>query len=113
MLAQSPVAVGWPECVTYRRSMTYKIGFLGENWGVHVKGGRKQNTRMITRMCRDRNIEGRIRLADNHLILRRGLPKSIRQEHDFGVGADVEVIRLSQPDLVILDLRVPGECGLD
>jgi len=75
---------------------------------------------MTTRMSPERNIRRRILLADGHPILRRGLAELIKQENDLAVCAEVgsvaeamEAIRLSQPELVIVDLGLPGKGGLE
>jgi DNA-binding NarL/FixJ family response regulator len=62
----------------------------------------------------------RLLVVDDHPILRRGLTSLIESESDLAVqgavgtrAAALEAIRKSQPDLVIIDLALGDEDGLD
>ncbi|MBE2214618.1 MAG: response regulator transcription factor [Opitutaceae bacterium] len=62
----------------------------------------------------------RLILVDDHQLLRDGLRLRLRFEPDFEVvgdaGALVEAYRLietTRPDVVVLDLNLPGESGLE
>lgn len=61
----------------------------------------------------------RLLLADDHAILRAGLKGMLEGEPDFEVVAEaastdelIDQARLHQPDLVVLDLSMPGGGGL-
>jgi two-component system response regulator NreC len=61
----------------------------------------------------------RLLLADDHAILRSGLKGMLEGEPDFEVVAEaastdelIEQARLHRPDLVVLDLSMPGGGGL-
>ena len=62
----------------------------------------------------------RILLADDHPIVRQGLRALIEKETDFDVVAEaddglqaLDQVRQHQPDLVIMDLSMPGLNGLE
>ena len=60
----------------------------------------------------------RIAIADDHTIFRDGLRKLLSLETDFEVCAEakdgsevLEVLRQSEPDILLLDLKCPGSMG--
>jgi DNA-binding NarL/FixJ family response regulator len=62
----------------------------------------------------------RILLADDHAVLRAGLRALLEAEHDLevvgeaGTGEEaVDRTRLSRPDVVVMDLSMPGMGGLE
>jgi DNA-binding NarL/FixJ family response regulator len=62
----------------------------------------------------------RIALADEHTLFRAGLRKLLGAESDFEVVAEcsggpeiLALIETAQPDLLLLDLHMPGVAGLD
>lgn len=62
----------------------------------------------------------RIVLADDHPIVLQGLQHLFERESDFEVvscchdsAAALEAVRAQQPDVLVLDLRMPGGNGLD
>src|SRR3954451_6130616 len=62
----------------------------------------------------------RIMIADEHPIFRDGLCRLLSLEDDFEVVAQVEdafhlgeVIRQYDPDILLLDINMPGLSGLD
>ncbi len=61
----------------------------------------------------------RIAIADDHTIFRDGLHKLLSLETDFEVCAEakdgsevLEVLRQSEPDILLLDLKMPGLDGI-
>ena len=61
----------------------------------------------------------RIAIADDHTIFRDGLCKLLSLETDFEVCAEakdgievLEVLRQSEPDILLLDLKMPGLDGI-
>lgn len=62
----------------------------------------------------------RVLLVDDHALVREGLAKLIDQEPDLCVSEEAEdaasayaAIARSQPDIVVVDLSLRGESGLD
>lgn len=62
----------------------------------------------------------RILLVDDHMVLRMGLMTAASDEPDMEVVADVEngqeaidAFRTHRPDIVVMDLRMPGISGID
>jgi len=62
----------------------------------------------------------RILLVDDHMVLRMGVMTAASDEPDMEVIADVdngqqaiEAFRKHRPDLVVLDLRMPGFTGIE
>lgn len=62
----------------------------------------------------------RLVLVDDHQLLRDGLRLRLRVEPDFEVVGDAgslhqayQVIESTRPDMIVLDLNLPGENGLD
>src|SRR5688572_18000917 len=62
----------------------------------------------------------RILLVDDHMVLRMGVMTAASDEPDMEVIADVdngqqaiEAFRKHRPDLVVLDLRMPGFSGIE
>lgn len=62
----------------------------------------------------------RILILDDHPVVRRGLKSLLSNYADFDVVADVENVTSGMqsilalnPDVVLLDIRLPGESGLD
>ncbi len=62
----------------------------------------------------------RILIVDDHVLMRIGLTYSLNQQPDFEVAGEagdgaaaLRVYRECRPDVVILDLRMPGEGGLE
>ena len=61
----------------------------------------------------------RILIADDHPIFRDGLRRLLESEKDFEVVGEakdgeetVELVRAKEPDVLLLDLRMPGRDGL-
>src|SRR6266851_81780 len=70
----------------------------------------------------DNAIEPKIRvvLADDHAVLRAGLKALLNAEPDIEVvgeapdgAAAVDAARLSQPDVIVMDIQMPRMSGLD
>ena len=62
----------------------------------------------------------RIFLVDDHQIFRQGLVEILRVQKDFAIVGDAGSIQEAtpllvkvKPDILLLDLRLPGEFGLD
>ena len=62
----------------------------------------------------------RILLVDDHMVLRMGLMTAASDEPDMEVVADVEngqeaidAFRTHRPDIVVMDLRMPGMSGIE
>jgi DNA-binding NarL/FixJ family response regulator len=62
----------------------------------------------------------RLTLADDHPVVLQGLQRLFETEHEFSViaccgGGDgaLESVRRARPDVLVLDLRMPGRSGLD
>lgn len=62
----------------------------------------------------------RILLADDHTVLRAGLRALLEAEHDMAVVGEaasgeeaVERAQTLQPDVIVMDLTMPGSGGLD
>lgn len=62
----------------------------------------------------------RLLLVDDHVVMRMGLVSALRGEPDMEVVAEAEngaaaiaAFRQHRPDLVLLDLRMPGKGGLE
>ncbi len=62
----------------------------------------------------------RLLVVDDHFTVRMGLTASINMESDMEVVAEastfpqaIKVYRQCQPDIVILDLRLPGTSGIE
>ena len=62
----------------------------------------------------------RVLLADDHAIVRRGVRAMIESDENFEVIGEatngdeaIELVQELQPDIVVLDISMPGENGLD
>src|SRR5258705_9048102 len=62
----------------------------------------------------------RIVIVDDHPLFRKGLQELIHSDNSFAVCGEasnaseaMEVIRKLQPDLAIVDLRLPGANGIE
>ena len=62
----------------------------------------------------------RIVLADDHPIVLQGLQQLFERQGDFDVlcccsdgAAAIDAVRERDPDVLVLDLRMPGQTGLD
>ncbi|MFA6233573.1 MAG: response regulator transcription factor [Bacteroidota bacterium] len=62
----------------------------------------------------------RILLADDHRIVREGVKKILALENDFEVVGEsasvdetMQMLQLLKPDVLILDISMPGRSGLD
>jgi DNA-binding NarL/FixJ family response regulator len=62
----------------------------------------------------------RVLICDDHQLFRRGLRMVLEDEHDIEVVAEAgdgdEVVQLARdhaPDVVVLDVRMPGRSGID
>jgi len=61
-----------------------------------------------------------ILIADDHALFREGLKRILKRESDMTVVADAtngqevfERVRKKQPDILLLDISMPGESGLE
>jgi two-component system NarL family response regulator len=61
----------------------------------------------------------RVLIADDHKLIAEGIKRSLQDERDFEIVAEVSngaqilpLVRRTSPDLVLLDLRMPGSDGL-
>ncbi len=59
-------------------------------------------------------------LADDHPVVRRGLRALLEAEPDFSIVGEaddglnaVELVRHLRPDVLVVDLMMPGMCGLE
>jgi DNA-binding NarL/FixJ family response regulator len=62
----------------------------------------------------------RIIIADDHAFLREGIKKTIQDEIDMKIVGEasnandaLDIIRELKPDIVIMDISMPGKSGLD
>jgi len=62
----------------------------------------------------------RILIADDHQLIREGLKKLLKEEHDMtvvgeaGQADDVfKIVRENEVDIVLLDISMPGRSGLE
>src|SRR5436190_2536110 len=62
----------------------------------------------------------RLLLVDDHFVVRRGLITILSLENDFSVVGEaedgreaLELYRQQKPDVVLMDVRMPGLNGLD
>ena len=62
----------------------------------------------------------RVLIVDDHPIVREGWTSIIRRQHDMDVVAEaasgeeaIELFRLNQPRITLLDLRLPGMSGIE
>lgn len=62
----------------------------------------------------------RILIVDDHPIVRRGISSLLSNHADFEVIGEAETVKAAldliarlRPDVVLLDIRLPGESGLD
>lgn len=62
----------------------------------------------------------RVTIADDHAVVRRGLAEILRETADIEVLAEASdgdellaALRTREPDVAVLDLRMPGPSGLD
>ena len=62
----------------------------------------------------------RIAIADDHVLVREGLRRLLSEQHDIeivGEAADgfaaVELVRRQRPDVLLLDITMPGKDGLE
>lgn len=62
----------------------------------------------------------RVTIADDHAVVRRGLAEILRETPDIEVFAEaadgdelLASLRQREPDVAVLDLRMPGPSGLD
>lgn len=66
------------------------------------------------------SLKSRVLLADDHAVLRAGIRLLLNSQPDFDVVAEaasgieaLNLAELTQPDLILLDLSMPGLGGLD
>lgn len=62
----------------------------------------------------------RILIADDHALVREGLKKTLKSETDMKVVGEatnaqevLQCVQLEQPDIVLLDISMPGRSGLE
>lgn len=62
----------------------------------------------------------RVLVADDHPVVREGVASIVNRQPDMAVVAEagdgraaVEASRVTQPDVALLDLRMPRMCGID
>lgn len=62
----------------------------------------------------------RILLADDHVMLRQGTAELLRREADIAVVGEagdglqtIELARALQPDIIVMDIRMPGLSGVE
>ncbi|MBI3742183.1 MAG: response regulator transcription factor [Chloroflexi bacterium] len=61
-----------------------------------------------------------ILIADDHVLFREGLKRILKRESDLAVIAEatngrevIDRVKQKQPDIVLLDISMPGESGLE
>ena len=66
-----------------------------------------------------RGVRIRVLIADDHRLIAEGIKRSLEEAGDFEVVAEASagsqilpLVRRTKPDLVLLDLRMPGSDGL-
>jgi two-component system response regulator NreC len=74
----------------------------------------------VTDTGSDTNAPIRVVLADDHAVVRAGLRMLLNAEEDFEVVAEAgntddaaRYVRGHHPDVLVLDINMPGESGLD
>ena len=71
------------------------------------------------RLASVRRMKIRVLIADDHRLIAEGIKRSLEDAADFEVVAEAStgsqilpLVRRTSPDLVLLDLRMPGADGL-